>query len=85
VLILGAGVTGWGSRHRRHISPLKRLVKIIERPPLGLQVDVAVDVHGHLDRAVSDDLHDGPRVDALGQQEGDLLVGTVAARCAYSA
>ena len=53
-----------------NVPLLQYTVEFIECPPLGLQVDVAVDVHGHLQGAVSDDLHHGSRVDPVGQQEG---------------
>lgn len=36
---------------------------------MGVRVHVAVDVHGHLQGAVTDDLHHGPRVDALSKLE----------------
>ena len=43
------------------------LVEMVERGPLRYQVDVAVEVHGHLDHAVADDLLDS-RVDAQSEE-----------------
>jgi len=47
------------------------LVKIIQSPPLGLKIDVSVDVHGHFDSAVTDDLHHDSWVDPHRQQQTD--------------
>ena len=53
------------SRFDIHGVLRERLVKIIQSPPLGLKIDVSVDVHGHFDSAVTDDLHHDSGVDPI--------------------
>jgi hypothetical protein len=55
----------------------QRAVEVIECLPLGLQIDVAVDVHGHLQNTVTDNLHHRARADPLGQQQGNARVPQV--------
>jgi hypothetical protein len=40
------------------------IIKLVEGCALGVEVDMSVDVHGHLDGAVANDLHDHTWVDA---------------------
>ncbi len=62
------------------MSPGQLVVQVVERLPLGVEVDVPVDVHGHLDGAVADDLHDHPRVDTEGEQQGLVFTNAVSMR-----
>ena len=45
-------------------SSVKFVVELGQRCALDVKVDVSVYVHGHLDGAVADDLHDYSRVNA---------------------
>ena len=53
---------------------------MIERGALGAEVDTVVDVHGHHDDAVADDLHDDAWVDAEREQQRDAGVAQAVER-----
>jgi hypothetical protein len=56
------------------VSGRQLVIELVESLALGVEVDVSVEVHGHFDRAVANDLHDDARVDAEAEQQGDAGV-----------
>ena len=55
-------------------SPGQLIVEAIERDPLGVEVHVPVDVHRHLDCAVSHDLHHHARMDPEREEQAHARV-----------